>query len=222
MNEIERKNERTKYNDQLLVKRRILSHNPYNIYTKRQSISHSINLSIKKRSKQVSIFKERIKLIGKKVIIGTSMLGVGIGIITSSAELSINDEKKVTISNTKSVAKAKTPKIKKTSKSGKSYRVTSTAYTPYCYGCTGRSASGVNLRKSIYYKGMRIIAADRYLFPIGTVLKVKGIGKAVVLDTGGAMHGKILDVLFKKKRSALNYGRKYNVKVTVLGKISVH
>lgn len=158
----------------------------------------------------------------KNILIGLTTVFIGVGVFTSSHELSTSTTGLPTLeASTLTTASAAATKIKKTSNTGKTYRVTTTAYTPNCAGCSGRSASGISLKNRTYYKGYRIIAADRKKFPIGTVLQLSGIGKAVVLDTGGAMHGNILDVLFQSRTNALKYGRKHNIKVKVLGKINI-
>ncbi len=78
-----------------------------------------------------------------------------------------------------------------------------TAYC-HCVKCCGKSdrmtASGYRLKD-----GDLCIAAD---LPFGTVLSVPGYGIATVLDRGGAIKGKRLDLYFDTHQKALNWGRK--------------
>lgn len=92
--------------------------------------------------------------------------------------------------------------------SSKTYQITH--YTSGCNGCTGVTASGYSVRNTIYYNGMRIVAADPSI-PLGTILKVtysSGYSfTAIVLDRGGAIKGNILDVLVGSKEEAYRLGR---------------
>lgn len=101
--------------------------------------------------------------------------------------------------------------VKKVSDSGKSFYVTSTAYTAYCAGCSGRTATGINLRAN---PSKKVIAVDPKVIPLGTQVYVEGYGMAVAGDTGGAIRGKKIDVFMSSKSKALNWGRR-TVKVTV-------
>ena len=52
------------------------------------------------------------------------------------------------------------------------------------------------------------IAADTRYYPYGTVMIIPGYGKGVVEDIGGAIKGpRRLDVYFKTRRRALQWGR---------------
>lgn len=88
----------------------------------------------------------------------------------------------------------------------------STAYTPYCSGCSGKTATGINLRAN---PGLKVIAVDPNVIPLGTKVHVEGYGYAIAADTGGAINGGKIDVLFYSKSEALNWGRK-TVTVTIL------
>jgi len=96
-----------------------------------------------------------------------------------------------------------------------SYKMTmnTSAYTPYCVGCSGITASGINVKNNQTYKGYKIIAAPRQ-FAIGTKMYIPGFGHAIVQDRGGAIVGNKLDLLVKTKSQAYSWGRK-NVTVTI-------
>lgn len=63
--------------------------------------------------------------------------------------------------------------------------------------------------------GMKLIAVDPSVIPLGSTVYVEGYGQAIAADTGGAIKGHKIDVLMPDKASSSNWGRK-NVKVTIL------
>ncbi|GEL05538.1 3D (Asp-Asp-Asp) domain-containing protein [Rummeliibacillus stabekisii] len=93
----------------------------------------------------------------------------------------------------------------------KSMYVTATAYTDHCEGCSGITAIGINLRKNPYKK---VIAVDKRVIPLNSVVYVNGYGLAIAGDTGGAIKGKKIDVFMRSKKQALNWGRK-TVKISI-------
>lgn len=95
---------------------------------------------------------------------------------------------------------------------GKEFYVEATAYTPYCTGCSGISAAGINLRAN---PGLKLIAVDPRVIPMGSKVWVEGYGYAVAGDTGGAIKGNRIDVLVQSKGQAYNWGRK-KVKIRVM------
>ncbi|WP_160725699.1 G5 and 3D domain-containing protein [Bacillus sp. USDA818B3_A] len=95
---------------------------------------------------------------------------------------------------------------------GHEFYVTATAYTAYCNGCSGRTATGLNVRAN---PNMKVIAVDPRIIPLGSKVYVDGYGYAVAADTGGAIKGYIIDLLMPTKADAYRWGRK-KVKITVL------
>jgi 3D (Asp-Asp-Asp) domain-containing protein len=53
------------------------------------------------------------------------------------------------------------------------------------------------------------IAVDPEVIPLGTKVEVKGMGEYVAEDTGSAIKGNIIDILFTDKASALEFGRRW-------------
>ena len=85
------------------------------------------------------------------------------------------------------------------------------SYTATAYSLRGRMASGSYVRKGA-------IAADRRVLPIGTRVRIEAgnySGEYTVLDTGGAVRGRIIDVWVPSAGEALRFGRR-KVKLTVL------
>ncbi|QZA69131.1 peptidoglycan binding protein [Bacillus phage 010DV004] len=95
---------------------------------------------------------------------------------------------------------------------GKTLTVEATAYTAYCAGCSGVTATGVNLKAN---PGLKVIAVDPNVIPLGSKVYVEGYGTAVAADTGGAIKGNRIDVFIPSQNAAENFGRK-TIQVTVL------
>lgn len=74
----------------------------------------------------------------------------------------------------------------------------------------GRTASGKMT------KAGETIAADWRVLPKGTVVYIDGVGQRTVMDKGGAIRNKRIDVYVKTEREARDFGRKKNVKVRVI------
>lgn len=94
---------------------------------------------------------------------------------------------------------------------GKTITVTSTAYTANCSGCTGITATGINLKEN---PDTKVIAVDPSVIPLGSVVYVEGYGYAIAGDIGSAIKGKKIDVFVPTKAKALQWGiRKVNVTI---------
>ena len=98
------------------------------------------------------------------------------------------------------------------SENGKEIYVTSTAYTASCNGCSGTTATGVNLHAN---PNAKVIAVDPRVIPLGSKVYVEGYGYAIASDTGGAIKGNKIDVFFPSKSDAYRWGRK-TVKIKIL------
>jgi len=95
---------------------------------------------------------------------------------------------------------------------GKEFYVTSTAYTANCNGCSGYTATGINLRAN---PNIKVIAVDPRVIPLGTKVYVEGYGYAIAADKGSAIKGNKIDVFFASKADAYRWGRK-TVKIKIL------
>lgn len=61
----------------------------------------------------------------------------------------------------------------------------------------------------------RTIAVDPNFIPYGTQVEIEGIGVRIAEDTGGAIKGDRIDLLFETHQEALNWGRQTK-KVTIM------
>lgn len=118
---------------------------------------------------------------------------------------------------------------------------TLTGYGPDCVGCGGRTSSGFDLTKSIYYDDseygtIRILAADKY-FPFYSIIRISNVPGmepfiAIVLDRGGdvgwyrnsdsgeimfdSQKGTLFDLAFTTEKDPNILGKTNNVKFEVL------
>jgi 3D (Asp-Asp-Asp) domain-containing protein len=93
----------------------------------------------------------------------------------------------------------------------KTVTMESTAYTAYCNGCSGITATGVNLKSN---PNAKVIAVDPSVIPLGTKVHVEGYGYAIAADTGGDIKGNRVDIFFPSKEQAFKWGRKpVNLKI---------
>ena len=99
-----------------------------------------------------------------------------------------------------------------------------THYGPDCAGCGGITASGYDVRNTIYYNDsqygqLRIVALSRD-YPLYTVIRMNnykgGEIYAIVLDRGGAITGDRIDLLVSSEAEASNLGVQSSVSVDII------
>lgn len=94
-----------------------------------------------------------------------------------------------------------------------------THYTARCAGCSGITATGIDVSRTIYANGLRVIAVDPRVIPLGSIVRVKYADgttfKAIAGDTGGAIKNRRIDVLVASENEAYRLG-KQTVAVTIL------
>ncbi|WHY95371.1 3D domain-containing protein [Peribacillus simplex] len=94
----------------------------------------------------------------------------------------------------------------------KEITVRATAYTADCQGCSGTTATGVNLKAN---PDAKVISVDPSVIPLGSKVYVEGYGYATAADTGSAIKGNRVDIFIPSEKDAVNWGVK-NVKVQIL------
>lgn len=94
----------------------------------------------------------------------------------------------------------------------KEITVMATAYTASCEGCSGTTATGVDLNAN---PNAKVIAVDPTIIPLGSKVYVEGYGEAIAADTGGAIKGNRIDVFISSEQKAINWGKK-QLKVKIL------
>lgn len=94
----------------------------------------------------------------------------------------------------------------------KTLTMTATAYTAECTGCSGITATGINLNED---RDKKVIAVDPSIIPLGSRVYVEGYGEAIAGDTGGAIKGNRIDIHVPTKDIAFDWGVR-EVEVTIL------
>lgn len=99
------------------------------------------------------------------------------------------------------------------------FTMIATHYTYRCEGCTGITATGIDVTRAIYENGLRIVAVDPRVIPLGSIVRVKYADgttfKAIAGDVGGAVKNRRIDVLVASENEAYRLG-KQTVTVTIL------
>ena len=103
--------------------------------------------------------------------------------------------------------------------SGRVLSMNATHYSAFCpTGCTGKTATGVDVSNTIYHNGKRVVAVDPNVIPLGSTVRVTGGGydfEAVAIDTGGDIKGNRIDILVESTEKAYELGRK-DVQVRII------
>lgn len=107
---------------------------------------------------------------------------------------------------------APAPSAPAAASSSKQITVKATAYTASCDGCSGVTATGINIKEN---PNEKVIAVDPSVIPLGSKVYVEGVGEATAADTGGAIKGNRIDVFIPSEQAAMNFGVK-QLKVTIL------
>lgn len=148
----------------------------------------------------------------------------------------VNNPKKVTSLSNKTLPKAKEEQKQLSYKATKpktlaesvnwekfpTHTVIATGYTAGVES-TGKSPdhpaygitySGVQVRRDLY----STIAADRDIYPIGTILYIPGYGYGVVADTGAAIDGNKIDLYYQTVDAVYDQWGKKKVEVYIIKK----
>ncbi|SEB19990.1 Uncharacterized conserved protein YabE, contains G5 and tandem DUF348 domains [Thalassobacillus cyri] len=191
----------TKQDSSLLKgKRKVVSDGEKGLVTKKYEVTlkngEEVNRKlIKEENKKDS--KNKIVAIGTKQPEKQTVTTVSNN--TSKTESSSNDSDS-TVSRSSSESEVKT------------LQMSATAYTASCSGCSGITATGINLKAN---PDAKVIAVDPSVIPLGTRVWVEGYGNAIAGDTGGAINGNKIDLFMSSKSDALSFGRK-TVQVKIL------
>lgn len=185
--------------------------------------------------KEYEIIKENGKEVSRELVAEKivekpekEIVSVGTKVIVASAE-DTSAKKQNKKQATKVTQKQSAPKKKKSEpkketsnqtvsrgdsapSGGKEFYVEATAYTAECAGCSGVTATGINLKAD---RNLKVIAVDPSVIPLGSKVWVEGYGNAIAGDTGGAIKGNIIDLHMPTKEKAYSWGRK-QVKIKVL------
>ena len=138
----------------------------------------------------------------------------------ASGEL-LHDATSVTVTESAEQSEAPRPVVETASAKLRKTRTIRMQVTAYCAckKCCGRSARGLTASgRRVSYNGGAFVAADTALLPFGTKLQIPGYhgAKAVeVIDRGGAIKGRHIDVFFPSHEQAIEWGNQW-LDVTVV------
>lgn len=93
-----------------------------------------------------------------------------------------------------------------------------TAYTSKCKGCSGFTFTEYDVRNTIYYEDLRVLASDNSVIPLYSIVRVETKSESfygIVLDRGGGIKGMEADLLVKTTEEAMKFGRQ-RVKIYVI------
>ncbi|MGP4109143.1 ubiquitin-like domain-containing protein [Virgibacillus sp. L01] len=130
-----------------------------------------------------------------------------------SEEVKQESENRVVALGTKEEQELVTVSSSSDNSSGKVYSMRVTAYSADCRGCTGYTATGINLNAN---PNKKVVSVDPSVIPLGSTVWVEGYGTAIAGDTGGGINGNHVDIHLPTRADALAFGTRYNVKVKVL------
>ena len=137
-------------------------------------------------------------------------------LITIGQELEIQEVNKAVETGNEGTAAEETESASNEAASsnaeGETISVTATAYTAKCNGCSGVTATGIDLNAN---PNEKVIAVDPSVIPLGSKVYVEGYGNAIAGDTGGNIKGNKIDIHVPTKAEANNWGVR-TVNVTIL------
>lgn len=175
---------------------------------------------LQKNEKQLKANKEKIDKLNKELKKKPKVVEK---VVYKEVKVNFKEEKKGSGVAVKSEAKKQvavekqkpTRKVTVSRSSGEKARVavafSMTSYIAMCdTGCTGITATGVDVRNTSTYNGHRIIAVDPTVIPLWSIVRVNtasGSFTAIALDTGGAIKGHKIDFLVRSQSEAISNGR---------------
>ena len=171
-----------------------------------------------KVSREFEVVKEDGKEVSRKMIAEktlkepkTKIVAIGTKVVVASAAPTTAQASKSKNVSKSSASVEVSRNNSGASEGGEEFYVSATAYTAGCNGCTGVTATGINLKSN---PNLKVIAVDPSVIPLGSKVWVEGYGYAVAGDTGGAIKGKKIDLHFPTKSAAYKFGnRKVKMKV---------
>ncbi|MEK3952203.1 LysM peptidoglycan-binding and 3D domain-containing protein [Psychrobacillus sp. FSL K6-1464] len=161
------------------------------------NIAEKYNMTVNQLMTNNQLTSDLIKPGDKLVLDGAKVIQPKVSAATTTTSVTSN---------------APTSETKTPSSVEKELTMTATAYTASCAGCSGITATGINLKAN---PNQKVISVDPTVIPLGSKVWVEGYGEAIAGDTGGAIKGNKIDIFIPTKQEALNWGRK-TVKVKVL------
>lgn len=133
-------------------------------------------------------------------------------VVPTSNSVDTTPEKVVTPEPVEETVTPSTPEPSNpgSSNGGNTMNMVATGYSYTQPGLGFYTAYGIDLRQN-----SRVIAVDKNVIPLGTLVEVSGYGMAIAGDTGGDIVGNRIDLHFNTVDECINFGRQ-NVTLTIL------
>ncbi|MBC1317622.1 G5 and 3D domain-containing protein [Listeria booriae] len=128
-------------------------------------------------------------------------------VVATPVSNSTSSSKKATTPSKSSSSNSNATQVSSKPSGGQTIKMESTAYSG-----GGTTATGINLTAN---PGLKVVAVDPSVIPLGSRVYVEGYGEAIAGDTGGAIKGNIVDVYFPNESQCYSWGRR-TVNVTIL------
>ena len=162
---------------------------------------------VKENGKEVSR-----KMVAEHVVAHPKTKVISVGSKVQVASVDTNAAIKTSASTAVPATKKQSVSRGNGSESGKVMYMNATAYTADCTGCSGITATGINLKAN---PSLKVIAVDPSVIPLGSKVWVQGYGYAIAGDTGGAIKGNRIDLHVPNDGVAKQFGRR-QVQIKVL------
>lgn len=195
----------TRKDDSLLKgKREIVSDGEKGLVTKKYEVTLKNGEETNRE-----LLKETVEKESKKKIVA---VGTKVEKTYTAASNDSSSQEASSSSSSESSNEATTVVSRGDKSASKTLYMHATAYTASCSGCSGITATGINLKEN---PDKKVVAVDPSVIPLGSRVWVEGYGYAVAGDTGGAINGNRIDLFMSSKSKALSFGSR-NVKVKIL------
>ncbi|QHJ72338.1 DUF348 domain-containing protein [Planococcus halotolerans] len=162
-----------------------------------------------KGEKVIKEAKKQVVAVGTKTVVASVSRGTDTKAAAPAPKKTAASQPAATSTKT---TKTAAPAQSSEPSSSREFYVSATAYTASCTGCSGITATGINLLANPHLK---VIAVDPSVIPLGSKVWVEGYGHAIAGDTGGAIKGNKIDIFMPDRSAALAFGRK-QVKIKIL------
>ncbi|WP_443661410.1 3D domain-containing protein [Clostridium sp.] len=162
------------------------------------------------KSITLNVIYEDGKEVTRKVVKETLVKQPKNKIIVQGTMPAVSFSRGSSISRESSIPKATPISSRSTSysnKSGKTFSVKTTAYSPSGGANSAYTASGRKALRSP--SGYSTVAVDPSVIPLGTRLYIEGYGDAIAADTGSAIKGNFIDLYFNTNNEACSWGVRY-------------
>lgn len=188
----EKHKEQNSYLDQLNSEKSavfaIIEENEKKLISHQLSVVNSSSSTVTELEEAISTLNYLIPQLNSPYVIGLAQDGISAGNQTIANKTVVVSRGNTNESTSNNTVQA-------------SFTMSSTAYT-------GGGTTATGLKPVRDPNGISTIAVDSSVIPLGSKVYVSGYGVAIASDTGGAIHGNIVDVYFNSLQECISWGRR--------------